>query len=119
MTEVELVGIPDGPPVFVPQFGQETPTFKTGPTRVEGITQFGSVVSAEFMSLSTITRKDMGMSMSAAVRRLVLIGARCEAEHGRSTMSASYNDLHTGSKEFNDEFYGEREEPVFRQQQAI
>ena len=62
------------------------------------------------MSLSTITRKDMGMSMSAAVRRLVLIGARCEAEHGRSTMPASYNDLHTGSKEFNDEFYGEREE---------
>ena len=30
MTEVELVGIFDGSPVFVLQFGQETPTFKTG-----------------------------------------------------------------------------------------
>ena len=37
MTEVELVGIFDGHRFFVPQFGQETPTFKTGPTRSKGL----------------------------------------------------------------------------------
>ena len=35
----------------------------------------------------------MGISMSSAVRRLVLIGAHCESEHGRQTMPASYGEL--------------------------
>jgi hypothetical protein len=37
--------------------------------------------------------KDMGMSASAAVRRLVLIGARCEKEHGKARMPATYSNL--------------------------
>lgn len=37
--------------------------------------------------------QDMGMSASSAVRRLVLIGARCEKEHGKARMPASYNNL--------------------------
>lgn len=36
---------------------------------------------------------DMGMSNSSAVRRLVLIGARCEKEHGKARMPSSYNNL--------------------------
>lgn len=36
---------------------------------------------------------DIGTSRSAAVRRLVLIGARCEFEHGNARMPASFNDL--------------------------
>lgn len=36
---------------------------------------------------------DMGMSRSAALRRLALIGARCEAEHGSARMPASYQNL--------------------------
>jgi len=40
--------------------------------------------------------KEMGFSMSAATRRLVLIGARCESEHGRQTMPASFDGLRTG-----------------------
>lgn len=36
---------------------------------------------------------DMGMSMSAAVRRLVLIGAYCEAEHGAKSMPTSWKSL--------------------------
>lgn len=36
---------------------------------------------------------DMGTSMSAAVRRLILIGARCEKEHGLARMPASYDML--------------------------
>ena len=43
--------------------------------------------------------QEMGMSMSGALRRLALIGARCEAEHGNQTMPASYDDLQTGAKE--------------------
>lgn len=43
--------------------------------------------------------KEMGMSASGALRRLALIGARCEAEHGNQTMPASYSDLQTGPKE--------------------
>lgn len=46
--------------------------------------------------------QEMGMSMSAAVRRLVLIGARCESEHGNQTMPASFDGLRTGSKDFDD-----------------
>ncbi len=34
--------------------------------------------------------EQMGMSMSAALRRLALIGANCEAQHGNQTMPASY-----------------------------
>lgn len=37
--------------------------------------------------------RDMGISMSAAVRRLVLIGARCEGEHGQARMPASYASI--------------------------
>lgn len=36
---------------------------------------------------------EMGMSASSATRRLVLIGARCEAEHGGARMPASYHGL--------------------------
>ena len=43
---------------------------------------------------------EMGMSASGALRRLALIGARCEAEHGNATMPGSYYGLRTGSKEF-------------------
>lgn len=48
---------------------------------------------------------DMGISMSAAVRRLLLIGARCEAEHGGQTMPSTYEALETGGKEFNADLY--------------
>lgn len=37
--------------------------------------------------------RDMGMSRSAALRRLALIGARCEKEHGHAVMPASYENL--------------------------
>lgn len=37
--------------------------------------------------------RDMGMSRSAALRRLALIGARCEAEHGNARMPVSYENL--------------------------
>lgn len=37
--------------------------------------------------------RDMGMSRSAALRRLALIGARCETEHGGARMPASYENL--------------------------
>lgn len=37
--------------------------------------------------------RDMGMSRSAALRRLALIGARCEKEHGHSPMPMSYENL--------------------------
>ena len=46
--------------------------------------------------------EEMGMSMSGALRRLLLIGARCEAEHGKQTMPASYYGLSTGPKEVNE-----------------
>ncbi|QGJ90122.1 hypothetical protein HWC80_gp090 [Mycobacterium phage Indlulamithi] len=36
---------------------------------------------------------DMGMSESAAARRMILIGARCEAEHGNARMPASFAQL--------------------------
>jgi hypothetical protein len=36
---------------------------------------------------------EMGISLSTATRRLVLIGARCEAEHGKARMPASYRNL--------------------------
>jgi hypothetical protein len=49
--------------------------------------------------------KEMGMSMSAACRRLILIGARCEAEHGKQTMPASYAGLRTGPKQLDDNFF--------------
>jgi len=52
--------------------------------------------------------KEMGMSMSAAVRRLLLIGARCEAEHGNATMPATYRDLSTGPKDLEQELFGEQ-----------
>jgi hypothetical protein len=39
----------------------------------------------------------MGMSMSAALRRLALIGAHCESNHGRQTMPASYGELELGT----------------------
>lgn len=35
--------------------------------------------------------EDMGMSKSAALRRLALIGARCEKEHANLTMPESLN----------------------------
>lgn len=37
--------------------------------------------------------RDIGMSHSAACRRLILIGARCEVEHGKSTMPISYDNI--------------------------
>lgn len=46
---------------------------------------------------------EIGLSRSAAVRRLILIGARCEAEHGNATMPAAYNDLQVGSRELNEQ----------------
>jgi hypothetical protein len=45
----------------------------------------------------------MGMSASAATRRLVMIGARCESEHGHQTMPASYDGLRTGPRKINDD----------------
>jgi hypothetical protein len=45
--------------------------------------------------------REMGISMSGAVRRLILIGARCEAEHGNQTMPSSYDELATGPKILN------------------
>lgn len=49
--------------------------------------------------------KEMGMSMSGALRRLALIGARCEAEHGNRTMPAAYNNLKTGPDRVNDDIF--------------
>jgi hypothetical protein len=43
--------------------------------------------------------KSMGMSYSAGLRRLALIGARCEAEHGKATMPASYGELFRENKD--------------------
>jgi hypothetical protein len=37
--------------------------------------------------------QDMGMSLSAAVRRLVLLGAYCESEHGHHRMPTSWKVL--------------------------
>lgn len=37
--------------------------------------------------------KHLGMSRSGALRRLALIGARCEKEHGTMIMPASYGGL--------------------------
>lgn len=37
--------------------------------------------------------RHLGMSRSAALRRLALIGARCEKEHGTMIMPASYGGL--------------------------
>ena len=45
--------------------------------------------------------EEMGYSMSGGLRRLALIGARCEAEHGKARMPASYAGLQTGPKELN------------------
>lgn len=42
---------------------------------------------------------DLGMSASSALRRLAMIGARCEAEHGKAVMPAIYHDLHTGTRD--------------------
>ena len=36
---------------------------------------------------------DLGMSLSAATRRLVLLGARCESEHGHVRMPQSFDKL--------------------------
>lgn len=36
---------------------------------------------------------DMGMSLSAALRRLALLGAHCEAQHGKVRMPTSYNNI--------------------------
>lgn len=47
--------------------------------------------------------EEMGMSASAAARRLVLIGARCEAEHGNRPMPVSYGKLRTGPRDFDDD----------------
>jgi hypothetical protein len=37
--------------------------------------------------------QDLGITRSAALRRLMLIGARCESEHGKRLMPASYANL--------------------------
>lgn len=50
---------------------------------------------------------EMGMSASGALRRLALIGARCESEHGKQTMPASYDGLATGPRELNDDPFKE------------
>lgn len=34
---------------------------------------------------------NLGVSLSAAIRRLVLIGANCETEHGQTRMPISYD----------------------------
>lgn len=36
---------------------------------------------------------DLGMSLSAAARRLILLGARCESEHGHVRMPQSFDKL--------------------------
>ena len=36
---------------------------------------------------------DLGMSLSAATRRLILMGARCESEHGHVRMPQSFDKL--------------------------
>lgn len=36
---------------------------------------------------------DLGMSLSAATRRLILLGARCESEHGHVRMPQSFDKL--------------------------
>ena len=42
---------------------------------------------------------DMGMSRSSAMRRLMIIGARCEAEHGNARMPATYDVISKGKME--------------------
>lgn len=37
--------------------------------------------------------QEMGISRSAALRRLALIGAKCEAEHGNQPMPAAYDTI--------------------------
>ena len=53
--------------------------------------------------------QEMGISRSAATRRLVLIGARCESEHGNQSMPASYDGLSTGPKNINEDPFKEFE----------
>lgn len=48
---------------------------------------------------------DMGISMSSAVRRLVLIGARCEGEHGQARMPASYKAVRYDPSELVEELH--------------
>jgi hypothetical protein len=58
--------------------------------------------------------RDMGISRSAAVRRLVLIGARCEGEHGQARMPASYASIRYDPSEIHDELhhpFEDEEEP--------
>lgn len=57
---------------------------------------------------------DMGVSMSAAVRRLVLIGARCEGEHGKARMPASYRAIRYDPSEIESDLhhpFEDEEEP--------
>lgn len=42
--------------------------------------------------------EEMGMSISSSARRLMLIGARCEADHGKAIMPASYRNLRAPSE---------------------
>lgn len=49
---------------------------------------------------------DIGLSHSGACRRLILIGARCESEHGKATMPISYDSIFYD----NDEMIKEAEE---------
>lgn len=40
--------------------------------------------------------EDLGLTMSGAMRRLILLGARCEAVHGLHAMPGSYVSLFKG-----------------------
>lgn len=41
----------------------------------------------------------MGMSLSGAVRRLIILGARCEGEHGNVPMPTGYEKISIEAKE--------------------
>lgn len=54
--------------------------------------------------------EEVGMSMSAAVRRLALIGAHCEKEHDKLNMPKTYDKL----EDLSPEDYGGRKRDLLR-----
>lgn len=51
--------------------------------------------------------QDLGVTRSNAVRRLILIGARCEAEHGGARMPISFKSLGVDDDYFEEDFFGD------------
>lgn len=53
----------------------------------------GAMVERGIYSFVNDYATNMGMTKSAAVRRLILIGAYCEVNHGNQSLPASYDGV--------------------------